>query len=356
MPTMTDDLIDIVVPVWNRPVETGACLVAVIEQTPNARLVIVDNSSDRETERMLEEIAEALDERILLFRNSANEGFVRAVNRGLERAESRYTALVRYNSVVTAGWLEPLLAFANENNDAGIIVPSFSGPTASRERLSTGMEVRFGDFAAMLLNRRLVETAGGFKEDSDGALWCLKEYSRRAMRAGFRTCVVPEAVVAKSEDATLGSPVRRAELEKRIKAEYRDAWGTENSYCLHIPKGADLSSFRSMLPVMLACVRQGNRLSVLVHPRHSRDLRTAGVAQLHSDLRIGFLPRLMPGKTVKKELARLSAAGSPVQLVGWPGDDLLPGWGETIPFSVLESSVRAVEQDIYGRDLGADRF
>lgn len=353
---MTDDLIDIVVPVWNRPVETRACLVAIIEHTPNSRLVIVDNSSDRETERMLEEFAAALDVRVLLFRNSANEGFVRAVNRGLERAESRYTALVRHNSVVTAGWLDSLLAFAYENIDAGIIVPSFTGPAASRERLPRGMEVRYGDFAAMLLNRRLVETAGGFKEDSDGALWCLKEYSRRAMRAGFRTCIVPEAVVARNEDATLGSPVRRAELERRVRAEYHAAWGTENSYCIHIPKGADLSFFRSSLPVILACVRHGHRLSVLLHPRHSRDLQTAGVARLHSDLRIRFLPRLMSGKAVKDELASLSAAGLPVQLVGWPGDDLLPGLGETIPFSQFESSVRAVEQDVYGRELRGDCF
>jgi hypothetical protein len=218
------------------------------------------------------------------------------------------------------------------------------------------MEVHSGDFAAMLLNRRLVEAVGGFKEDSDGALWCLKEYSRRATRAGFRTCVVPEAVVAKSEDATLGSPVRRAEMEQRVTAEYRAAWGAEHSYCIHIPKGADLSSFRSMFPVLLACARQGNRLSILVHPSHYRDLQTAGIAQLHNDLRIRFLPRLMSGKAVKDELTRLSAAGPPVQLVCWPGDGLLPGWGETIPFSGLEGLIRAVEHDVYGRDLGVDRF
>lgn len=353
---MADDLIDIVVPVWNRPVETRACLVALIERTPNIRLVIVDNSSDRETERMLEEIAEALEDKALLLKNRANEGFVRAVNRGLERSESRYTALVRHNSVVCAGWLQPLLAFARATPDAGIVSPTFSGPVPSRERPLRSMEAGCGDFAALLLDMRLFEAVGGFNENWDGASWCLKEYSRRAMRAGFRTFVVPESLVERREDALLGSPVRRAELEQRVEAEYRSVWGSERGYCLHVSKGAELTSFRGMFPVILSGVRQGNMVTVLVHPRHSRELQAAGISRVHSDLKIRFLPRLMAGKAVKNELARLAAAGLPLQMLTWSGDGLFAESGEAITFSEFEKSVRDIERGVYGRDLAASRI
>ncbi len=58
---MEKPAIDIIVPVWNRPIETRACLVNLVEHSPAARLILVNNGSDRETECLLEEFAESLD-------------------------------------------------------------------------------------------------------------------------------------------------------------------------------------------------------------------------------------------------------------------------------------------------------
>ena len=48
---------------------------------------MVDNGSDRETEKMLQEFCEGLDDRALLLRNDVNQGLVKALNQGLEKGQ-----------------------------------------------------------------------------------------------------------------------------------------------------------------------------------------------------------------------------------------------------------------------------
>ena len=54
---MISPTIDILVPVWNNPFETRACLAGILSHSPGARLIVVDNASSRETELMLEEFS-----------------------------------------------------------------------------------------------------------------------------------------------------------------------------------------------------------------------------------------------------------------------------------------------------------
>ena len=115
--------IDIIVPVWNRPVETRACLVNLTRCSPDARLILVNNGSDRETESLLEEFAEALDHRALLICSPLNRGFVRAVNVGLDRSEADCAAVVKQTSVVTEGWLDPLLTLLASRPQVGVAIP-----------------------------------------------------------------------------------------------------------------------------------------------------------------------------------------------------------------------------------------
>src|ERR1700686_5239417 len=115
--------VDIVIPVWNRPFDTRTCLVNLSKYTPNARLILVNNGCDRETESLLEEFAEGLDERALLISTPKNLGFVKAVNKGMARAEAEFSAVVRCTSTVSAGWLDSLLALARSRSEAGVIVP-----------------------------------------------------------------------------------------------------------------------------------------------------------------------------------------------------------------------------------------
>jgi len=351
-----NDLIDIIIPVWNRPLETRACLVSLVEYTPNARLILVDNGSDRETERMLEEFAEALDVRMLLLKNRINEGFVKAINRGITRAESRFVVVMRNSSQVTAHWLDQLLGFAAEVPDAGIVVPAFlrddrKKPVGEQVRVVRGMELDAGDFAAMLLRHSLLENVGCFSEEMDGGVWCLKEYSRRACQAGLRTCAVPESIVRRGEEISFGSLSRRADQEQRVRSAFAGAWGDERLFCLHLSKGSSLEEFGRRLHIILAGARQGHRIVLLSHAAVARQLALACYDRLHANISIMPISRLMADRSSRNALAKLAGLGLPVTLLNWADEIPFPGGETALPFVELERAVCTAERQFYAREL-----
>jgi GT2 family glycosyltransferase len=349
-------MIDIIVPVWNRPVETRACLSNLIEHTLDARLVLVDNGSDRETERMLEEFAEALDVKVLFIKNRLNEGFVRAVNRGLARSNAPLLGIVRQNSIVQPGWIDPLLACSQTSPDAGIIAPSIHDTAAKRSsRVSSYpmgvIEMAHADFAAVLLRRGLVEDIGEFNEGMDGGVWCLKEYSRRAWKAGYRTCMAPGSCVVRGEEITFGSASRRREHEQNIRAIFSGRWGEERNFCIHLPKGTDLEQFREKFDLVMAAARQGSRITLLHHASLSGELDSAGYGRLHLDVTLLPLSRFMPDRSARNVFASLADNGTMSTAVSWDVGTPFPSGIDAITFSEMERMVREKEMNIFGRPL-----
>ncbi len=351
-----NDLVDIIIPVWNRPLDTRACLVSLVENTPNARIILVDNGCERETERLLEEFAEALDVRMLLIKNRVNEGYIKAVNRGIARSESRFVVVMRNNSRVKAHWLELLLRFADEVPTAGIIVPAFldderKKPVAEQARLVRGMELDAADFAAMLLTRRTLENVGCFSEEMDGGVWCLKEYSRRATKAGLRTCAASDSKVQRRDEIAFGSTARRADQELRVRSAFADAWGDEHLYCLHMPKGSNLEEFGRRSPIILAGARQGHRIVLLAHATVARDLALAGYDRLHANISILPISRLLADRSSRIALTAIAGYGLPVTLLKWFDEIPFPGGEPALSFAELERVVCTAESQFYGRDL-----
>jgi hypothetical protein len=345
--------IDIIVPVWNRPVETRDCLASLVRHSPEGRFILLNNGSDRETESLLEEFAEALDERALLISTGTNIGFVRAVNRGLERAEADLTVVVRNSSLVTEGWLEPLLMLAETRQDAGVIVPRIVRGAAGRGAQGialpgAAMESSCGDFAAMLIRRKLYERIGGFDEEMDGGVWCLKNYSRRALKAGFLTFAAGGAPVCSGEEPSFGSPARREEALARSIAAYNGQWGTEQSFCVYFPKDAEIGVVRRNFDVMLAGARQGHSFAVLVYPGTYLHLVRNGCDRLHGNIRVEKLPRFFAAERVRRGAAALREATPGLVTVSGSAGTAFPGDDGSIPFADLERQIVAAAAEKYG--------
>jgi len=348
--------IDIIVPVWNRPFETRACLVNLVEHSPAARLILVNNGSDRETECLLEELAESLDERVLFINSQVNLGFVKAVNSGLSRVEAEFAAVVRQSSLVSEGWLEPLLMMARTRPEAGVIIPPLV--RTHRERKSRGnqspcstSEISHGDFAAMMIRKDLYDRIGGFDEEMDGSTWCLKDYSRRALRGGFLTFTAEGGPVIVSDDPPLGSAGRREEGLQRSVAAYRARWGEEQAFIVQFPKKADPGIVRQRLNLMLRGARQGHSFTVLVYPATFRELVREGCGALHRSVRLEKLPRLFAARKARKIAASLCAGASGILPVAGGEDVSCAGVDGSIPFAELERLIVTAEVEKYGQQL-----
>ena len=352
---MNSHLYDVIVPVWNQPVETRDCLVTLMEHSPDARFILVDNGSDRETERLLQEFAEILDDRALLLRNDVNQGYVKAVNRGLARAEAANVVVVRNTSRVHAGWLEPLVEFAGSHPDAGIIVPRLIADDGARSGsvrhgVAGPVEVSHGSLAAMLVRKELVELTGGLSEEMDGGIWCLKDYSRRALASGFLTWSVPAGVVWYRDEIQFGSEVRRADALKRSIALYRERWGEESVYCLYFPPGTDVNVVEQKFTTILEGARQGDQFHLLVRNRLYLELEKAGYSERHGNIRLHRLPRLMPERGTAKLLAELTATHSSLMAVTGIDGLPFPGAATALSFAELTQRVASIAAGRYGSD------
>lgn len=345
--------VDILIPVWNRPVETRNCLVTLIDASPAARFILIDNGSDRETERLLEEFADILGERALLLKTSANQGLVRAVNRGLAQVEAPYGVMVRNTTLVSRGWLAPMLQLADSRPEAGLVVPRLEreGSPGARRRTADGAvtvtEVAHGSFAALLVRRELLALQGGFDEELDGGIWCLKDYSRRAFRNGFLTFAAEGPPVTYADEVLLGSVARREETVRRSAEACTARWGREDAFCVCFPKDADPTAVHGKLAVILMGARMGQSFTVILHPTLHRSLTESGHTSLHRNIAMVQLPRFFAAGELRKIVGKLMAdRGDTVAVAGVDGL-AIPGVEGAKPFGWLEDLIRQRRETLY---------
>ena len=333
---MTDAVIDVIIPVWNRLDETRNCLVNLINHTADARFIMVDCGSERETERLLQEFADSLDDRALLMRDDSNIGFVRSANRGLESSRAPYLALVRNTSVVGTGWLEPLLRFSRERPDAGILLPCLN----PGDPCKWPVEVESASFSAMVITRRLFQEIGGFDEGLDGGSWCLKDYTRRACAKGFFTYQVPGPAVSWQEEVQFGSEQRRQEILRRTVALFKERWGEGESYLLHVPNGVELDLLGEKLDLLVKGARHGDSYTVLLPAALNQAAQQTGLDAKHENVKLVPLPRLAWNAVKKRLFERIVAQKNgtlPVTAV----DGMPFPWSESyLSFSELSERIR----------------
>ncbi len=301
--------VDIVIPVWNRPVETRACLAALVENSPEARLIMVNYGSERETERILDEFADALDDRAMLVSTERNVGRVAALNHGIRLSSAPLVVIVQDDVTVRGNWLDVLVETMTSHQDIGLAIPSAG---AGKHRPSSGTaqfcEVDHGSLGVMMLRRGLYEAIGGLDEHMDGGLWCLRDYSRRAERAGFRTVRVTGCALAYGEPQQLGSIPRREERIRNGELMYRQRWGGQHHFCFGLAGPEAESALEELVPGLRAAARQGNIITILADRGIARKFSDNGYPLRHANISVETLPPLFTGRAMKKKLASLAGA------------------------------------------------
>lgn len=304
---MPSPTVDIIVPVWNKPFETRACLVAILTHSPQARLIIIANGSNRETELMLEEFSEPLGERGLFISSDRNLGLIKAINMGLARSDSDYAVILRPQALVTPGWLDNLIEAAQ----GGIATPLFSGSgSPSFPEMASGcslMETFSISFSALAIKGELHMLIGGFNEELDGAQWCLRDYMRRAWNKKFRTSVSSRVILACNPEPLLGSRERRQEIDHASSIYYQNTWGTSSHFCIYFGP-AEASSLATQIDTILEGARRGHTFTLLLHRRQAADFRRVGWHGLHTGIRLQSLSVLAPRRDLHNKIAAIQAA------------------------------------------------
>lgn len=308
--------VDIVLPVWNRPVETRACLASLVSCSPDARIIMVNYGSERETERILEEFAEVLDERAILVSTERNIGRVAALNHGLGMAVAPVVVIVQDDMKLGPGWLASLLEIMSECPDVGLAVPT-RGESRKDQRLGTlpCHEVDHGSLGIMAVRREMFTSIGGLDTEMDGGVWCLRDYSRRATHAGYRTVCVSPCRVSYGEPQLLGSVARREERIRQGEQMYLQRWGGERQCCFFAAEQSAGDRIVAMVPLIMTAARQGHMITILTDKETVRKIFSVDKPPLHESIAIESLPKLFPRRAMKRRIDRLKEAFPDIFLV-----------------------------------------
>lgn len=110
-----NDLISILIPVYNREAIISETLDSALAQTySNVEIVIVDNASTDGTWEIVKQYA-VRDSRVRIFRNESNVGPVRNWKRCIEEAKGVYGKILWSDDLISADFLEKTLPFMQED-------------------------------------------------------------------------------------------------------------------------------------------------------------------------------------------------------------------------------------------------
>lgn len=334
----TTSTLDIIVPVWNRPVETRACLVSILESTDTARLFIINNGCDRTTELMLEEFSDHLGERAIYMTMERNVGFVPAVNRALVRSNADWALIVRPTGLLTAQCLQQLEAAATQQH-AGIITPScpaeYQLPRHLLKYHCSSIETTEIGFSVLGLAKEMRDSIGLFDEELDGGPWCLRDYRHRADSHGFLTLLLPLVSVAGEPTTLLGSLERRRRLDETAAAVFQQRWGSQQHFAVYLPKETEEQKLSCTLELLLSAARRGHRFELFLHRRQYKLAVQRGAGCLHSGIVLRRLSPLTPLNSLARGMEELRQKNPQLQPVCGLDGIPFPGYDAALSSEIL---------------------
>lgn len=191
---------DIVLVVHNQLNYTRGCIESILKYTSIPfKIIVVDNASSNETLEYLETAKTLQPDKIALIKNQSNEGWLRAVNRGIQESRYPFICVMNNDTLVTPQWLEEMIRVAEAEQGIGIVNPCWKGKPrrvsvesyAERLRRFSGqyIEMDWCRGFCFLIRREVIGLIGGLDTHYDPAYYDDWDFSLRALKAGFK-CVL----------------------------------------------------------------------------------------------------------------------------------------------------------------------
>jgi GT2 family glycosyltransferase len=266
---------DIVIPVWNELESTKKCITLLKDNTRYPyRLIVVDNGSVEPTKAYLESLKE-LFPGYLLIRNNTNLGFVKAVNQGMRAAENSYVCLLNNDAYVKDGWLTSLTETVESGPASiGIANPTSNvfGKDSTDGAASEFQELDSARGFCMLIKREVIRKIGLFDEIYGMGYFEEKDFSRRAIEAGYISIRSKASFVEHKDRLSFDKLSDREEVFKRNEDIYNKRWGRPLSVAFIAGKGNNLQNKTGLINGLLD---KGHRVNIFSlegkYPKGLRD-------------------------------------------------------------------------------------
>lgn len=220
---------DIIIPVWNERILTAKCIDTILENTLFPyRILIIDNGSSPETSQYLKELAGQKPGLIYLQRNDKNLGFPKAVNQGIELSDTPYICILNNDTEVYKDWLTEMIRIAESSPDIGIVNPASNN--LGQKGPEAGASGRWIEMAActgfcMLIKKSLIEKIGNFDEIYTPGNFEDADFSKRAIKAGYRCVLAKGAYVYHRQNSSFKKITDWDDRFKKNRDIFHKRWG-----------------------------------------------------------------------------------------------------------------------------------
>lgn len=116
-------LTSIIIPIYNQYEFSKACIDSIIKNTDmkNTEIIIIDNGSEPEVINPLY-IGYSNMKNFVFYSFDKNEGFPKAINKGIDLAKGKFICLLNNDCIVTLNWLDIMLEHFKRST-VGIVSP-----------------------------------------------------------------------------------------------------------------------------------------------------------------------------------------------------------------------------------------
>ncbi len=237
---MNDIKCDIILPVCDQFKFTKDCIDSIVSNTlVSYRIIVINNGKNKDTEAYLAEMKRKLADRLLLVQNETNVGWVKALNQGICISSAPFLCFQNDDTVVTRGWLKKMIRILEENEDIGLVNPSWEGRPKhmSIEAYGALVEKRYAgryietDWArgfSVVFKREVVDRIGNVDEIFGLAYFDDVDFSVRAIQAGFLVALAIDTYVYHHRNVTFFEVLKGKkwnELHEKNKHIYYRRWG-----------------------------------------------------------------------------------------------------------------------------------
>ncbi len=274
---------DIVLLVYDQLEYTKKCIESIFNNTDYPyKLIIVDNGSvKKETVEYLDLVALKNSDKVIIVRNKENQGYVKAVNKGLENTSSEFVCVMSNDTIAYPGWLTQMVIIAQKDKKIGIVNPLWELPkriTRNKPKISfkvinkyfenvvkkqknTFIETDWARGFCYLTKREVIDKIGGLDLDFSPGYYDDWDYSMRAIKAGYICVRASGAFVWHYKNITYGNELGYQGLNKALEDKakiFYPRWG--KPLRLLLVNSDNSSEFNNLIGDLL---RDQNMLTVI---------------------------------------------------------------------------------------------
>ena len=239
---------DIIIPIYNSPEWVKMCVYALFKNTPYdiiGKVILMNDNSDELTCNCIENLRKKYPEKIEVYKNTENLGFIKNVNKGFKQTNAEYVLLLNTDCLVSKNTIPKLIEHVEKNNKIGLICPiSSNAANISLDIFENYSymqmdELLYNNFKGqafdactvvgncLLITRECLEKVGDLDEIYGMGYGDETDYQFKAHAKGFEAKVAIDTYVFHKSEVSFGTSKEKQKRVEQNRKIFFDRWGKE---------------------------------------------------------------------------------------------------------------------------------